>query len=1849
MSSIRQSLPDGPLQPLQPIQGEDGRCGIGLACQTGNRDESSAPETSRGDRQGPSERCPFTCRHSSRGHARIAAGDSQERPTEIDGQTRHAERTGKYGPAGTLAVPILFERTADRDLLLLQSVNALLREVSSRCAHYSKACHRTRKKATEARPHRSDAGDTAACTVSRMAMEAATDEAKGKQALPPIVTSGSCRRRREPDAARRLEKAAKSTESHAEGCRPSSELLGFAALEPRDSVGVPADDRLGGDDAPKHSASLGPAESGSAGLGSWNGIPDSAALLSSLVPLSILETESLLHASGKVLRLLLSAEKLGNSCISTPSVDQTPSDVPRRNSREASSASYRKLILCSGGERRCGQAAKGTKVDPPRGTGLQGNVTVSQQKRISGSTNHPRARELSQREQTTGSADSHSGDRSSRRARSRTLRYCTSTTFLPAEWSERHFDWSHNERPNAEITVGVPCSASSCCVQMSKTGVRSCPIGQQGTTVAASVAERHSEAKAETLLAFVSTAAEDTREPGEADEQPAAPGASPGLLAEQRETEPRTPPLPDVATHIAASAGQASVSSGSPLASSVQKTAACCREETQQASTSADRRLASAYRPALPCLSPFHVLAGPESPTSDSSPSPSPLTPPVPQMEDARDGRLSLDDIDTRAPLPGSTTEQSLPLSSDELLHPTLPPQPLPCPPVPFVPPPTAQPDLSTPAEVYPFPEDAWQGSPPFQVSTASAFCSSTSMASLRRRRHASGMRSDSAYGFPCPVSFWVPLACTSATPQFRSRSPRARVICQPSRRPPCHDTTSLRSGTGHVSHVAASPGAPCSPGWPSTVLFSPQAEADEQTRRDSDPSIALPMNGLSCVPPETRKTRADCSFPAQRVSPCSHSSTPRSVSKSTREGTTTSTASDDKGDGAPSESLLRLSPRQGPRQRTRRIKPGAASLFRDAGERQGMAGGRQEKRLCSQPEKRPQSNGEIPPAQTPKRSRWDDDIFHFEERSVSARIGRPSSTLMGTEENGEGTECVHNAHSDEKFMPRVEDEMPISEVSTKVFMPYSQEGRTRRALSGSKPLEPGQEMETAEIRKVSGERREPSVVGYPACRVVARGQAQRQTGELPASGGLRQDPGRTDYEGLPASPPTRCDSPSKMSREDVEARSVCEQLTRKDSVGEWHEDLRDGPLSFAGRDARTGAVHTPTDTPEHEARHGSIREGLRQERFLRQPYRNVIPDISTRRRAVAEHAAGTPSAAYRPYCDEFDLATPSLARDVKSLSLPKCSCEAGEGFAEAVSSGDPGWKRPEGPRCPQEEKGISSPCLGSDRARLLPDSTQKGDELHALSLDRQPCCKLPDSGVRRRVHDSPSLRPWNCSPTSSEDASDRHPTSFYSMHSAGISEKTIPLESYGEPRRQSAGPPYSRKRSGQSALTMQRSAHAGESPISRARLRRRAAALFRELVRAEALQPDAAEALRIAVQRQLYDAKPREGGSTGVPLSSEEEELRHCTFRPQINQRRSARCFLSNVPWWQRLYNGYRVPDMKRELQLLQEHVEFMTRQNDDTSDAEDDRGGIEQNSESPWGEASAVSQASGVRRRCYSDQRKLGRRSSVGAFTRVSRDSQHTVQESMKATRNPRAAGYVPTLGHSVRSPIALKGNDKQPRKCVRFASPTRSPQACSTEAYEGKIVRAKQSHETLQSSILDPGRPATGQSRILTSCLTKPSVARGALRSKSQLHSPLGNEYSSAGTMSERAKGLGSPSAGSSKEPYVCSASSPWEGYVQRSRTQLVPPHAVSCPLRQQHESWLPPAPLKKSYPSLRGILMRQSEYPEWEGLKGILRGASRSTYTLEDRTEPEESGSRISKELLKTYLGGRNFVPGWLDVH
>ncbi|KEP64364.1 UNVERIFIED_CONTAM: hypothetical protein HHA_254290 [Hammondia hammondi] len=1853
MSVTHPGVPDGSLPPLLSAGQIEGRCESALAFRSGNKDEKDdflTPAKAVAD----SESCLGTSSDSLEKRGLLACSGSRGPQTETDAQTAHPEETGENQRADFLPVPFPAESTPEtEDLLLLETVNSLLREVSSRCAQYSRARHRTKKKVRDAEVIcRGDACHAAVCSTSSTGLEAETVAATDNQALPPFVTSAKSRNRRKNTTENRVEQALAGNASPREFPSQSADAVSNLPDHLTDFKHEVAREAKIECERPKHTpGDSGPLDPNAPDFDSRKAIHASAEnLLGSLASLSHLETQSLLQASGKVLRLFLSSEnhRVCDSCPEVPVTVSKDCDC-ERHPLEDRVTRPRTMQLSSGGERRSEQAPKATKATAPRSLRPQAKVASPKPKRSLGLTCEPSDREVCPHEQRTNSPeDGLSGNRSCRRARSRTLRYCTSTTFLRSEWCERQVNWDPALHADAETTTGRYWRASNACGRMSQRGVLSSSESPQDTTVPAAIVELQMDAKAQMHCAWVPTSDEapehdmaTDKEVGEA----RVASQSDELSLEVLEKEPCPPVSPNGVEHIPATLAL-SVCSSSAVAVFEQEKALSCNEEKQHAlEFFTGQGPLPACRPQHLFLSPTDVLKGPGSPRSDSSASPSPLTPPVPQMEDSSDFPISFEENDTRTPSPGSeTTVQSLSFFSDEWVQPRAPPKPLS--PVHSVPA-HVRPELS-PGRDAPSPQD-WHQKPAFQTSTASAFCWSASSGSLRRRRHADGMRSDSG-GVPCFSSRTPAVNCTASTPDSRSSSSCRQAVRHASRHSSvCRNTSFMSSGSQESLCADLSLDSLCSSGQFREDLLSPQVGPAVPPRREAASSaVFLSLNECGHLP-ETRKSHADTRFP-RRLSLHSRR-TSRSVSKSTREGTTTSTASDPKSDDA-LLSLPRLRSQQNVRHERRRSDAGVSSLvINEVTEGHNrVKGKRGSTRLSVHPDKRRQSHGETPPAGRPNWSLWGDD-FNFEEGTISVGV-RPS--LIEPEEEREQIQDTDRAQAAGTVVSLVEAERVSRgcEASTKARVPCSSSGWNPSACPESEPLAQDQEMVPSESRTVSKEHRVPKAVADPACRVANPQQAIQQTEELRTSVDILNDLGRTNHVDLPTATCVPSDPLSAGNREEeMDGRSARERFKRNDFVGECHGEQSDSSVpSQAGREAGPRGL-SPLDTCEREQRSGHIQQGGTQKQFSQPMFGQGLSSTRMDRGTFAATRPGIRRAAYLRYPGEVDVPPKSPNCDSKDLPTPQAPCRSSERLDGGTPSGVGGWGLAVRVCHPREESASPSHVSASDRPHLVADISQ-GAGMHTHNPDYQHCHAFLACGVSRQ-YDATFLHPGR-RVVPPELAPKSHPTNFRSVPSKSLSAAALPPWEYGAPHGESAESSSSRKMSAQSALPTDKSRHAGESPITRTRLRRRAAALFRELVRAEALQPDAAEALRIAVQRQLYDAKRGKCGSSAAPLSSEEEELRQCTFRPQINHRRSARS-LPHVPWWQRLYKGYRVPEMKRELQALQENVAFMTCKTDGPTDVEDD-GEEERDGELLWRESAMNCRGSRRGPRGYSEHRKPARRhqgSPQEEVTRLSRGTDfNSGHEYVEVQSSLHQVCYVPYRGQTTVSRISSKETGKQLRKCVRFASPSRSPQALHSGPCQGKTERATTIPEAVQPCCRGRGRQGTSPSRTLTRCLTKrASVSRENRHSKSPQGrlSVAGSDYRSACAFhpepAERASGTW---VGAAKEPCM-HPSSCRRGSAQRSRLPAAALHGVSCSLKQ-HEGWSASmAAPKKSCLSIRGTRLRQRGYVEAEKPRGIMKEPSQSTYhRVENWTDNEVLGSSLSRELLKTYLGGRNFVPGWLDV-
>ncbi|PHJ25854.1 hypothetical protein CSUI_000289 [Cystoisospora suis] len=436
---------------------------------------------------------------------------------------------------------------------------------------------------------------------------------------------------------------------------------------------------------------------------------------------------------------------------------------------------------------------------------------------------------------------------------------------------------------------------------------------------------------------------------------------------------------------------------------------------------------------------------------------------------------------------------------------------------------------------------------------------------------------------------------------------------------------------------------------------------------------------------------------------------------------------------------------------------------------------------------------------------------------------------------------------------------------------------------------------------------------------------------------------------------------------------------------------------------------------------------------------------------------------------------------------------------------------------------------------------------------------------------------------------------------------------------------------------------------VSKTRLRRRAAALFRELVRAEALQPDTAEALRVAVQKQLYGAKSN-SSSGKFTLTSEEEELLQCTFRPQINRYKRVGgrdADRPRQPWWQRLYNGHRTSELKRELQEIQTRVRLMTEMEE-----EEEEQGVEQNKtgrimrlseeiRAPRG-ASLITDSPSQDGATRKNMRKptSGGRDVQGDFCNSSfsvyspekfQSSSEECSPSRLHLRNERGrrravsqTGVTPKKSVRFETPDVEVSRDRE--KCFRH-SPT------TPRAQRGVTIR----HSSVDTS---------GPSRTRDLCGTSKRIEK---------------EYSRQQT--KASQGVTTPGRsidvlGARKVP------------VTGSRRLELQQQYDDEEEQEENCGFFTPYITSVSHPekSTRGLTHRLSEEPDtpktrvrapskWRNdqSKSVTstpingtRNARIQRVGAEKAEDNETDDSCVSRQLLKTYLGGRQFVPGWLDV-
>lgn len=427
---------------------------------------------------------------------------------------------------------------------------------------------------------------------------------------------------------------------------------------------------------------------------------------------------------------------------------------------------------------------------------------------------------------------------------------------------------------------------------------------------------------------------------------------------------------------------------------------------------------------------------------------------------------------------------------------------------------------------------------------------------------------------------------------------------------------------------------------------------------------------------------------------------------------------------------------------------------------------------------------------------------------------------------------------------------------------------------------------------------------------------------------------------------------------------------------------------------------------------------------------------------------------------------------------------------------------------------------------------------------------------------------------------------------------------------------------------------------VSKTRLRRRAAALFRELVRAEALQPDTAEALRVAVQKQLYGAKPHSASGKFI-LSSEEEELLQCTFRPQINRTKKEGDARTRQPWWQRLYNGHRTSDLKRELEELQIRVRLMTEaENEDHDNGDRNRASEESQVRGTTPTSRSSRPGRGAARHMskpclgggHFDVMEGGPRVSNASCSSKERFEPSTEECSLPRVlreqrgRRRAASQTGATLRKSVRfaTPDAEASTDKD--KFSRRATPrvqrvlplTRRSLDCPVPRVTRSLRCGSPSYtrgtngpprQTLAEHNLSASEKRRSADPVVGARKNLPVTAT------SEQSEPRGR-FDELEREEERNCGFFTPYVARSQSARICTPSQ-----AKTSRTRV----AISAKWRSDRSTTVASKPTasKRDDPSRR------------VGAGEAVPG--------ETRTE-----SCISRQLLKTYLGGRQFVPGWLDV-
>ncbi|PFH32655.1 hypothetical protein BESB_012670 [Besnoitia besnoiti] len=1707
-----------------------------------------------------------------------------------------AERPCRRKPAHTALLATNDEGVDPTESILLQRVNALLHEVSSRCVQYGLGCRCMKSPEAKAQLGIGDA-----TTDLRPGLEADPTAERGveegSRVQPPAgVALSSGKPEKSQTTAPFAANSLGARDSRSAVARAfSHEPLSLAYHDLGMHAANSAEQGLETRNQPERSASIAPSQDSSGRLGSLpEGYTSAERLLSPSASLSALETRSLLDVSEKVLRLLSAS---GEQRRSSASGETAPERARHRRSRlpDDFSAEPRHVPLVS----------RRSKVLNPQ-TEEGEAVTFSVSRGGSRGARRRGSEATSHRERTTDSAEGCAESRTSRRARSRTLRCCTNTAALAlSDWSDTFLERNAFSQSHAQQPCGVLHRVESPQPKPPQGGAASNPPNGGSEQMRADARSSGAEDGTKTLPASVAGRSDSppsqvtpvqTAPHSANDDAPLVAAAPDGDAGRAEEFHGAFSPSPSTSSTSDSEAAPHSSLHTPYYAQRRRRTAVRPRGDQERVqSPTSGLYVPDCFQPS-PRLSPSRIVKGDDSPVSSPSPLLSPLAPPVPRREEAAERFLGLRDnreSSTTSWAPTPTPNYLSKSPSFDLLRPDCSPRAAARPPAPPPAHTEAPSRTSTDVDNWFLTREEGLGCSSFtQSSTASAFCASESTASLRRRRAA------------CRVNPCLPLSATvysplgipqgsSAIPVHsagHSRSHAAactridtrpgscdvyprdvsscRLPLRDSRSVPLQSSRSLGKDSGATVFSSSLPsrsqgqlssGVPVSPGHGGAERELYASEADVGS------AVSEGRGGLdeSSLAGGAGKLVSGSGRP-----PSSGSGSCRMFSKSTREGTTSSAAEDT------AEEVLSCSLRGRLSSGASRIGGSDPSFEATGGERAGEAEGRACIPCFPHGGGKPESEGETSTGRTAEWNTWEEDVLELEEQPPSISASR----VRWNQERPrhEARDSLRGA------------EALASEMASRAAPPHASTGVNSDGLP---------ELDRPNrVQKLSGNSDQATVRdGDDLIRGADSSEPVPELSKptiLSSAAGSRPQPMtyRAKFEGITLPPAGRhAVSPPAGSEEPLTPLPAGGPLPQADSVCTTRlQAANSEPL----RNQHLGSVCGGASLLPGEARgdEGRGQYGYRDRRgtVLGEEDTDLEPHASVQRGALREAPKCRMPLSAEPYGTAGSVQ--DAARDspghTSGEPAEKVGAEAERGYASARPSQEDARN---GGRSLGGSSGIGYHSLGSRPSYLASGHTSwigfreptlcSGETLPASS--RVGASSAHASAARFRQAAAFRVAAQDCAGGTRR-------------HCCSVEHASCAWAGCGFGGTPEAGSSLARRRSIQSLSARDKSGECAESPVTRARVRRRAAALFRELVRAEALQPDAAEALRLAVQKQLYGAKSAGSGS-GVACSSEDEELRHCTFRPQINRRSSTQNCLPRIPWWQRLYSGYRVPEMKREIQLLQEDVEFMTGKTDARDEASDDKG-KEQKQERRHTRPGARLVSRDLSRRRQREE-QVGKEREQTSWTGAALPPRHkgaTENEHVANLQSRQEVSWVPEVEYET-SPFASPPAYNRPiRKCVRFASPSPTRAAPSSRQ---RTQTENRSFGIVRSCLRETREQAPTASACLTTCLRR---GQSAVVNKFTPNTP-----STRAARDGRYDQAGRP---------FCEAQ---DGFSYACGESTV----------------------------ARGARSHNSElHARTKGWKSPSRGNGGHV----DWREEQDGTSKISRELLRTYLGGRNFVPEWLDV-